>query len=138
MNKVMLVGNLTAEPRVSTIESTGKTYCRFSIAINRFTRGDEKKADFIPIIAWEQLGQNCARFLGKGSKVAVVGSLQINSYTDAQGVKRQSAEVRAESVEFLNRVENAGGASTGYGASEPSARIDELEEVNSSDDDMPF
>ena len=138
MNKVMLVGNLTAEPRVSTIESTGKTYCRFSIAINRFTRGDEKKADFIPIIAWEQLGQNCARFLGKGSKVAVVGSLQINSYTDNQGVKRQSAEVRAESVEFLNRVDGAGSTSVGYSTSDNAPRIDQLEEVNSSDDDMPF
>ncbi len=130
MNRACLVGNLTADPRITSTEN-GKTICRFSIAINRFSRGEEKKADFIPIVAWEQLAQNCGKYLKKGSKVAVVGSLQINSYTDNEGIKRQSAEVRADSVEFLSPV-----GSTNYNQESP-AENNVLEEVSTSDD-MPF
>lgn len=137
MNKVMLVGNLTADPRLATTDA-GKAYCRFSVAINRFSRSEEKKADFIPVLAWEQLASNCGKYLKKGSKVAVVGSLQINSYTDSQGVKRQSAEVRADSVEFLSPVGGNGGYSgNGYGNSASAEENSVLEEVPTSDD-MPF
>ena len=80
MNKVFLIGRLTQDPQASSFES-GHSYCRFSIAVNRaYSRDGENKADFINIITWDALAQNCVKYLVKGSQVAVVGSIQTGSY----------------------------------------------------------
>ena len=135
MNKAFLIGRLTQDPQPSTLDS-GHSYCRFSIAVNRtFSRDAENKADFINIVTWDGLAQNCVKYLVKGSQVAVTGSIQTGSY-ERDGVKRTTFEVRADQVEFLSRATQ--GASTG---SAPAARpkdtaMDELKEVV--DDDMPF
>ncbi len=103
MNKVYLIGNLTRDPEVS--ETTGGVpYCRFSIAVNRnFTNADgNREADFFNIIVWRGQAEPCGRFLKKGSKVALVGSLQNRSYEDKDGVKRTVTDIVASEVEFLN------------------------------------
>jgi single-strand DNA-binding protein len=136
MNKVFLIGNLTADPTSQTFDS-GRTMCRFTIAVNRPTRnGSEAQADFISIVTWENLAVNCAKFLAKGRKVAVVGSIQTGSY-EKDGVKRYTTDIRADQVEFLSRPDGDG-ASSGSGYSRPSDTIDSLKEVDSVDDDMPF
>ncbi len=138
MNKVFLIGNLTQDPTASTLDS-GHSYCRFSIAVNRYTRGEDSKTDFINIVTWDALAQNCVKYLVKGSKVAVVGSIQTGSY-ERDGVKRQTFEIRADQVEFLNRV-NGGTQQGQYGGAPQTNRdaaIDSLQEVNDADDDMPF
>lgn len=135
MNKAFLIGRLTQDPQASTLDS-GHSYCRFSIAVNRtFSRDSENKADFINIVTWDGLAQNCVKYLVKGSQVAVTGSIQTGSY-ERDGVKRTTFEVRADQVEFLSRATQ--GAPTG---ASPVARtkdttMDELKEVV--DDDMPF
>ena len=102
MNKVFLIGRLTQDPQASSFES-GHSYCRFSIAVNRaYSRDGENKADFINIITWDALAQNCVKYLVKGSQVAVVGSIQTGSY-ERDGVKRQTFDIRADQVEFLSR-----------------------------------
>ncbi len=108
MNKVYLIGNLTRDPEVS--ETTGGVpYCRFSIAVNRnFTNADgNREADFFNIIVWRGQAEPCGRFLKKGSKIALVGSLQNRSYEDKDGVKRTVTDIVASEVEFLttNRAE---------------------------------
>ena len=106
MNKVLLIGNLTKDP-ASSKTSSGLTYCRFTIAINNF--GD-KAPDFIPIVTWEKTAENCARFLKKGSKVGVEGSLHSSSY-DSNGERKFSLDITAQRVEFLSPLdkdENAG------------------------------
>lgn len=135
MNKVFLIGNLTADPVGSTFDS-GSTNCRFSIAVNRFSRNNEGNAvDFINIVAWNQLAQNCVKYLVKGSKVAVVGSIQTGSY-ERDGVKRTTFDIRADQVEFLSRPE--GGTQQGQ-ASSSRESIDSLQEVSGGvEDDMPF
>ncbi|MCH5152671.1 MAG: single-stranded DNA-binding protein [Clostridiales bacterium] len=133
MNKVFLIGRLTRDPQASTLDS-GRSYCRFSIAVDRFSRDRENSVDFINIITWNELAQNCVKYLAKGSQVAVFGSIQTGSY-ERDGVRRQTFDVRADQVEFLTRAN--GGAQQGQG--EQVARdeaIDELKEVD--DDDMPF
>ncbi len=137
MNRVFLIGRLTQDPQASTLDS-GHSYCRFSIAVNRnFSRDGDNKADFINIITWDTLAQNCVKYLVKGSQVAVLGSIQTGSY-ERDGVRRQTFDVRADQVEFLSRANSAPQA----GSAEPAARpardqaIDELKEVE--DDDMPF
>lgn len=109
MNKVYLIGNLTRDPEVS--ETTGGVpYCRFSIAVNRnFTNADgNREADFFNIIVWRGQAEPCGRFLKKGSKIALVGSLQNRSYEDKDGVKRTVTDIVASEVEFLttNRSED--------------------------------
>ena len=109
MNKVYLIGNLTRDPEVSET-STGVPYCRFSIAVNRnFTNADgNREADFFNIIVWRGQAEPCGRFLKKGSKIALVGSLQNRSYEDKDGVKRTVTDFVASEVEFLttNRAED--------------------------------
>ena len=132
MNRVFLIGRLTQDPQASTLDS-GHSYCRFSIAVNRnFSRDGENRADFINIITWDALAQNCVKYLVKGSQVAVTGSIQTGSY-ERDGVRRQTFDIRADQVEFLSRAN--GGAQQGAQGSADKA-IDELKEVE--DDDMPF
>ena len=135
MNSVILIGRLTQDPQASTLDS-GHSYCRFSIAVNRrFSRNGENQADFINIITWDALAQNCVKYLVKGSQVAVQGSIQTGSY-ERDGVRRQTFDIRADQVEFLSRA-NSNGQSSGD-ANKPARdqAIDELKEVE--DDDMPF
>ncbi len=133
MNKVFLIGRLTQDPTASTVAS-GHSYCRFSIAVNRYSSRDgESRADFINIITWDTLAQNCVKYLEKGSQVAVMGSIQTGSY-ERDGIKRQTFDIRADQVEFLSR---AGGGSS-QAASNSSKTVDTLKEVDDSDDDMPF
>ena len=136
MNKAFLIGRLTQDPQASTLDS-GHSYCRFSIAVNRtFSRDGESKADFINIITWDGLAQNCVKYLQKGSQVAVTGSIKTGSY-ERDGVRRQTFDIRADQVEFLSRA----GTNTGAGAAPTAPRdqsISELKEVAADDDDMPF
>lgn len=130
MNKVFLIGRLTADPVASTLDS-GASYCRFSIAVNRISKSDDNKADFINIISWNALAQTCVKYLVKGSQVAIVGSIQTGSY-EKDGVKRQTFDVRADQVEFLGR---ANGQGDGTAKPQADSSIDSLQPV---EDDMPF
>ena len=103
MNKVYLIGNLTRDPEVSET-SSGVPFCRFSVAVNRNFANSEgnREVDFFNITVWRGLAENCGRFLKKGSKVALVGSLQNRSYEDKDGVKRTVTDIVASEVEFLS------------------------------------
>ena len=98
MNKVILVGRLTRDPEVRYTQ-TGKAVASFSIAVNTGF-GDNKRADFIPIIVWEKLAEICGNNLSKGRNVLVEGRLQIRDY-EKDGQKRRISEVIAQNVEFL-------------------------------------
>lgn len=114
MNKIMLIGNLTRDPEMRSTPN-GVSVCTFSIAIDRrFKNSDgSKQTDYIPIVAWRQLADLCGRYLAKGRKVGVEGSLQVRSYEDKQGNKRTAFEVVADQIEFLTpRGEGGGNAST--------------------------
>lgn len=103
MNKTILIGNLTRDPEASE-NSNGVAYCRMSIAVNRPYLGSdgERQTDFFNIIAWKGQAENCAKYLSKGSKIAVVGSLQNRSYEDKEGNKKSFTEILAQEVEFLS------------------------------------
>ena len=103
MNKVYLIGNLTRDPELSETTS-GVAFCRFAIAVNRtFVNQDgNRDADFFNITVWRGQAENCGKFLKKGSKVAIVGSLQNRSYEDKEGVKKTFTEIVASEVEFLS------------------------------------
>ena len=103
MNKVELVGRLTAKPELR-YTSSNMAYARFSIAINRSYANaqGERGTDFINVVVWGKQAENVANYLDKGRLVAVEGSIQTGSYTDKDGNKRTSFDVRANNVEFLS------------------------------------
>lgn len=102
MNKVILIGNLTKDPELSET-SSGVKFCKFGIAVNRpFANADgDRETDFFNITTWRGQAETCARYLVKGKKVCIVGSLQNRSYTDKDGVKRTVTDVIASEIEFL-------------------------------------
>lgn len=106
MNKAFLIGNLTRDPELAQTNS-GKSVCKFSIAVNRnYTQADgEKVTDYFTIVTWNGQAENCARYLKKGKKIAVIGELQQRFFEGNDGVKRTVIEIQAQEVEFLSPVE---------------------------------
>ena len=103
MNKVILIGNLTRDPELTETPS-GVAVCRFSIAVSRdYASADgTRETDFFNITVWRGRAENCGKYLKKGNKVAVVGSLQTRSYEDKDGIKRNVTDIIASEVEFLS------------------------------------
>ena len=102
MNRLTIIGNLTNDPELRTTTS-GKNVCGFSVAVNRRNRIEgQPDADFFRVSAWGQLGENCAKFLAKGKKVCVVGSVSVRTYENQNHETRASMEVIANDVEFLS------------------------------------
>ncbi len=104
MNKTFLIGNLTRDPELTQTPS-GVSVCKMSIAVNRnFTNANgERETDFFNIVAWRGLADNCGKYLSKGKKIAVVGSIQNRSYETENG-KKFVTEIMADEIEFLSPV----------------------------------
>ena len=100
MNNIILIGRLTKDPELRYTQA-GKAVCSFTLAVDRPYSGENKEADFINIVVWNKVGENCAQYLKKGRKAAVQGRLQVRSYEDDNGKKKYITEVVANSVEFL-------------------------------------
>ena len=134
MNKVFLIGNLTRDPELATTNS-GVSVCRFSLAVTRnYSNAEgEREADFLNIIVWRGQAENCHKYLKKGSKCAVSGSIQTRTYDAQDGTKRYVTEIVADNVEFLNSRN-----SSGEGVEKPkeTKEVAELEPVD--DDTLPF
>ena len=105
MNKVYLIGNVTKDVSLSETPS-GVALCKFSIAVNRDykTENGEKITDFFNVVTWRGQAEVCGKFLKKGSKVAIIGSLQNRTYEDKDGIKRTVTDIVASEVEFLSSV----------------------------------
>lgn len=100
MNNVQLIGRLTADPELRHTQS-GTACTRFNIAVDRRVKqGEEKQADFITIVAWQQRAEFICKYFTKGQKIALTGSIRAGSYTGSDGNKRYTFEVWAENVEF--------------------------------------
>lgn len=149
MNKAIIIGNLVREPEFRRTQ-TGVSVCSFTVAVNRrFADNDgQRAADYIPVVVWRGLAENCAQYLHKGSKVGVVGSIQTRSYEAQDGSKRYVTEIVADNVEFLSPLQQSGYQTTsneGVPDYKPQAeaapqyqqqRIGDLEQVE--EDDLPF
>lgn len=134
MNKVTLIGNLTRDPEQGATPS-GTSYCRFSIAVSRrFANADgNREVDYFNITAWKGLADNCAKYLKKGSKVAIIGTLQNRSYEDKAGNKRTVTDIVSEEVEFLSPIQKTEHEMTEIESSPKQGRMFEED-----DDQLPF
>lgn len=130
MNKVILIGNLASDPESRTTQS-GVAQCSFRIAVQRRYKGanGERETDFLPVVCWRQTAEFAQRYLAKGRKVAVEGSIQTRSYDAQDGSKRYVTEIIADSVEAVGGRED--------GAQKPAQNRNEgFTDVN--EDELPF
>lgn len=103
LNKVLLIGNLTEDPKLKQTQED-KSVTNFSLAANRrYRKDDEVKEDvcFVNIVAWNRLAEVCAEYLRKGKSVFVEGRLNQNRWEE-DGQKRSRIEVIAKNVQFLS------------------------------------
>lgn len=121
MNSCQLIGRLVADPELRVTQSTGKSVCSFKLAVDRRfkNKAGEKEADFLPVIVWGPQADACAKYLRKGSQVAVSGSIQTRSYEAADKTRRYVTEIIAEEVQFLSRNEGTSGSQTQQREPEP-------------------
>ena len=125
MNKVILMGRLTADPELRQTQS-GIASCRFTIAVNRRfvdKNSGERQADFITCVAWRQQAEFITRYFNKGSMICVEGNLRTGSYQDKNhsDVTHYTTEVFVDNVEFTGSKSESGTGggyqnNGGYGA----------------------
>lgn len=118
MNKVILMGRLTADPELRQTQS-GISSCRFTVAVNRnFTDKNtgERQADFITCVAWRQTAEFVSRYFNKGSMIMVEGTLRTGSYQDRnhQDVTHYTTDVYVDNVEFTGSKRETNTAGFGY------------------------
>ena len=103
MNSLTIIGNIVRDPEVRTTK-TGKTVCNFWVAVNskRKDQNGDSITDFFLVSAWNALGENCGRYLAKGRKVAVSGTVSCRAYQTQAGEIRSEMDVLADVVEFLS------------------------------------
>ena len=134
MNNVVLAGRLTRDVELKYIPGSGTPVANFAIAVDReFTGKDGKKeTDFIDIQVWGKSAENCANYIGKGSLVAIQGSIRVDSYQDQDGNNRKITRVNANRVQFLDsKKDNQNNNMT------PANQFQDFQEVDDTDD-IPF
>ena len=109
MNNVVLIGRLTRDPELRYIPVSGTAVSTFTLAVDKGLSKDKKQemesknqptADFVRIVVWGKMGENCANYLAKGRLVGVQGRIQTSNY-DKDGTKVYVTDVVASNVEFL-------------------------------------
>ena len=144
VNKVILVGNLGADPETRTIESGAKV-ANFSIATSeryKDKNGNQvDRTEWHNIVLWRGLAEIAEKYLKKGSQVYIEGKLRTRSWDDQNGNKRYTTEVLGDNMTLLGRPD--GGASSGSSSTPAPAQNQTAESKGNSslddiDDDLPF
>jgi single-strand DNA-binding protein len=146
LNRVILIGRLVKDPELRYTPA-GVAVCTMTLAVDRpFTnQNKEKEADFIPIVTWRQLAENCANYLKKGRLAAVEGRMQVRNYDNNEGRRVYVTEIIADNVRFLESPNSGGGSgntggsqySTGYQGNHDPFQ-DHGKPIDISDADLPF
>ncbi len=142
-NKVILIGNLTADPELRQTQN-GISVTSFSIGVSRnYTsrnaENGQPQSDFFNIVAWRSTAEFVSKYFHKGSAILVCGSLQNRSWTDQNGQKRYATDIVADEVRFVDKKSDgapttAAAAPAPYGANPKDVAFEEM----STDDDLPF
>lgn len=120
MNRAIIIGNLTKDPELRKTQSD-VSVCTFAVAVSRTyaDKDGKREADFLPVVTWRGTADNCYRYLKKGRRVAVCGSIQTRSYEDKDGIRRYVTEIIADEVQFLSPAEGGNGGTDQYDGMEP-------------------
>jgi single-strand DNA-binding protein len=160
VNKVILIGNLGADPELKYTPSN-RPLCNLSVATNEVFKDKsgqrQERTEWHRVTVWGDQAETCSKYLGKGRSVYVEGRLQTRSWDDKDGKKRYSTDIVADRVVFLGGGgagegggrrgggggggrwgDEAGGGGGGGGGSEPGGGMSEPSGPPPSDDDIPF
>lgn len=144
INIAVIMGRLTADPELKTTQG-GKSVCSFTVAVDRnyAPQGQERKTDFINVVAWRQTAEFVSKWFRKGKMIALQGPIQVRNYEDRNGNKRTAVEIIANEVSFCgskaeqgtqrNPQEYPPEATQQVGTAEP----DDFSDVDL-DDELPF
>lgn len=138
MNKVELIGRITADPELRYTQSE-KAYTRFTIAVNRGFKNEsgESDADFISCVAWEKRAEIICKYVHKGNRIGIVGRIQTGSYEKEDGTRGYLTDVIVGELEFLeNKNKDERPAPEYPEADDPFS--DFGDSVTVTDDDLPF
>lgn len=141
LNVAVLMGRLVADPELKSTQN-GVEVCSFRIAVDRSyaKQGEERKADFIDVVAWRQTAAFVCNYFRKGQMIAVQGEIQTRNYEDKNGNKRTAVEVVASSVSFCgSKAETGAGTEGGAAAQAPTGNLNiGFDEIEDDDEDLPF
>jgi single-strand DNA-binding protein len=105
VNKVLLIGNLGADPEVN-YSKNGTACANFTVATTEKWKGQDgqmqEQTEWHRVVAWRRLAEICGEFLGRGSKVYIEGKLQTRKYQDKNGDDRYTTEVIAREMKMLS------------------------------------
>ena len=120
MNKAIIMGRLTRDPELRTLQDN-VSVCTVTVAVDRRSRAQngERQADFIPVVFWRQTAEFVARYFTKGSRIAVVGRIQVRNYEDSAGQKRTATEIVAEEAHFADSKQSGDSSGQDARAFEP-------------------
>lgn len=138
LNLCAINGRLTSDPELKTT-SNGTAVCSFTVAVDRsyVKSGEERQADFIPVVAWRQAAEFVSKYFRKGSMIAVDGQIQTRNYEDKDGNRRKAIELVASNVHFVGRESKEEKQS--LGAYRPDIPYEDKEErVEIVEEDLPF
>ncbi len=128
LNVIVLIGRTTKDMELRYTNINNVAVSNATIAVNRMKKqGAEQETDFIPFITFGKTAENCVKYIGKGSLIAIEGRLQVRTFDDRDGNRQWRTEVVAIKVEFLALKEPGGKAST-Y----------QQEQIEISDEDVPY
>ncbi len=140
-NKVILIGNLVEDPELKQTQN-GLPVTNFRIAVSRRYQNKQEgaqEADFITVVCWRSTAEFVCRYFTKGKSILVCGSLQSRSWTDSNNQKRNTLEVVADEVSFVDKKSDS---SPSHAIPEPApysaSPKDVVFEEMSTDDDLPF
>ena len=135
LNKVMLIGNLGADPEIRYTPS-GAAVANFRMATkDQWTSKEgerQERTEWHRVVAWRRLGEICGEYLHKGSLVYIEGSLQTREWEDRDGNKRYTTEINAWRMQMLDRAGKSGEATS------QDERFPAEEPIDTPDDDIPF
>ena len=135
MNSINLTGRITRDLEIR-YTNNNKAVCEFSLAVNRI---GQEQADFINCVVWEKQAENLTKYQGKGSLIAVAGSLRTDQWEDEEGKKRYKTYVLANNIEYLGskpEQKNVAEESNDDTSDDPFENFGD--EIELTDNDLPF
>ena len=140
INKVILIGNLGADPEIRYTQS-GTPVVNFRIATTERWKDQngqqQEQTEWHSIVAWRRLAEICAEFLSKGSKVYIEGKLQTRKWQDQNGNDRYTTEIVAKDMQMLSP-RGAGSGADSYAGNSGGYNDFPQEPPPNTGDDVPF
>ena len=138
VNNVVLVGRLARDPEMR-YTTRGTAITKFRVAVSRPPRRDapegEEQTDWLDIVTWGRVAENCAQYLDKGSLVAIEGRVQSRTWQTQDGQNRYAVEINARNVQFLESRQEAERRRAGRQAA-PAAEPDEGDKAAEADNEF--